>query len=369
MFPIRSSGSRLMGRGVLLKPFDFDIFDSMFDGTGADLKDLYFLTGVTFVNTGNYHVSGKLERRGTHFRFSDLIATFGQSDLRGIVSIETLSGRPKFDANLNSQFLRLSDIGARAVHRDSETDQDTPLLLSNAMLNLNTLRRGDADINFRARRAAVGNVSLQEIAARVSISHGVLTIEQLVANLLEGKLLAHGKLDATTRNPAAALDLKFTDKQLGQLGHKRAGKPPLEGLMRIRIAVTGHGSSLHQVAASSEGTVAAVLPHGVIRTSLAELTGINLQGLAGLLTKNTEETAVRCAVASFTAHKGVLTAQKLVVDTVPLLITGDGSISSGIRGPRSRSSRSSQRVTVFTIAFAHISARHTDPARDRYPGT
>ena len=49
-----SSGSRLMGRGLLLKPFDFDIFDSAFDGAGADLKDLYLLTGITFVNTGNY---------------------------------------------------------------------------------------------------------------------------------------------------------------------------------------------------------------------------------------------------------------------------------------------------------------------------
>lgn len=325
-FTERSSGSRLMGRGFLLKPFDFDIFDSAFDGAGADLKDLYFLTGITFVNTGDYHVSGKLERRGTHFRFTDLIATFGQSDLRGIVSIETSSGRPKFDAKVNSQFLRLSDIGARAAHRDSEADKDTPLLLSNAMLNLNTLRRGEADINFRARRAAVGNVSLQEIAATVSIRHGVLTVEELGAHLLEGKLLAHGKLDATNRIPAAALDLKFTDLQLGQLGQKRAGKPPLEGLMQVRIAVTGHGSSLHQVAASSEGTVAAVLPHGSIRTSLAQLTGINLQGLAGLLTQNTEETAVRCAVASFTAHQGVLTTQKLVLDSVPLLITGDGTI-------------------------------------------
>ncbi len=325
-FSERSSGSLLLGHGFLLKPFDFDIFDSVFDGTGADLKDLYFLTGVTFVNTGNYHVSGKLERRETHFRFSDLIAIFGESDLQGVVSIETSSGRPKFDANLNSQFLRFSDIGARAAHRESETDKETPLLLSNAMLNLDAVRRGDAAINFRARRAAVGNVYLQEIAAKVNISHGVLIVEQLVANLLEGKLLGHGKLDATTGNPAAALDLKFSDLQLGQLVHKGAGKPPLEGLMRVRITATGHGSSLHQVAASSEGTVAAVLPHGAIRTTLAELTGINLQGLAGLLTKNTEETAVRCAVASFTAHQGVLTAQKLVVDTVPLLITGDGSI-------------------------------------------
>jgi uncharacterized protein involved in outer membrane biogenesis len=35
---------------------------------------------------------------------------------------------------------------------------------------------------------------------------------------------------------------------------------------------------------------------------------------------------VRCGVASFKAHDGVLTAQTLMVDTEPVLITGSGSI-------------------------------------------
>ena len=326
-FTERSSGSRLIGRGFLLEPFNFEVLDSTFDATGADLKDLYFLTGVTLVNTGNYHASGKLERRGTHFRFSDLVASSGQSDLRGTLSIATSSGRPKFDADITSQFLRLSDLGARAANRDAKADTGTPLLLSNAMLNLNAVRRGDGAMNFHARRADVGHVPLREIAAKLTINHGVLAVEPLVANVLGGKLTAHLKLDATTEDPAAALDLKITGLQLEQLDNRGAGKPPIEGLMRARVTVTGRGSSLHQVAANANGTMTAVLPHGAVRASLAELTGINLRGLGLLLTKNTQETAVRCAVASFKAHKGVLTAQNLMVDTTPILITGDGSIN------------------------------------------
>jgi AsmA family protein len=55
-FDERSGTSRLIGRGFLLRPFDFNALDSSFDVTGANLKDLYFLTGVTLVNTGRFHL-------------------------------------------------------------------------------------------------------------------------------------------------------------------------------------------------------------------------------------------------------------------------------------------------------------------------
>jgi hypothetical protein len=100
----------------------------------------------------------------------------------------------------------------------------------------------------------------------------------------------------------------------------------MEGLLRVRITIKGHGSSLHQVAASSNGTVTAVLPHGSLRAALAELAGIDLRGLGLLLAKSDRQTAVHCGVASFSAKDGTLKAQSLVLDTDAVLITGDGSV-------------------------------------------
>ncbi len=324
-FAERSSGSSLIGRGFLLRSFDFSKLDTTFNAEGADLKDLYFLTGVTLVNTGKYRVAGTLARRGTHSKFGDLIATSGQSDVRGTVSIETSSGRPELDADLNSQILRLSDLGARAAGREPETGT-APLLLSDAMLDPKALRRGDANVNFRARRLDVGRVSLQGVSAKLSVDHGILVVTQLTADVLAGKLLANLRLDATTDNPAAELNLKIADLQLGEIEHKSKGPPPFEGLLQARVTVAGRGRSVHQVAASADGRVTAVLPHGAMRASLAELTGIDLGDLGRILTKNKQDTVVRCGVASFQAHEGTLTAQSLVVDTDPILITGDGTI-------------------------------------------
>jgi len=325
-FDERSSGSRLSGRGFLLRPFDFNQLDTTFEAAGADLKDLYFLTGVTLVNTGSYRLSGKLVRRGTHSRFSDLVASSGRSDIRGTVSIDTSSGRPKINADVDSAVLRLADLGVRAAGRESTPKTGTHLLLSNTMLTPSALRHGDGVVNFRAGRVEVGRVALYTVSAKATIDRGVLDVAPLLAGVLGGKLNAHLRLDATTDLPRANLNLAISDLQLAQIGRKGNGAPPIEGPLQSRVTVTGRGSSIHQVAASANGTVTAVLPHGAIRAALAELTGIDLRGLGLLLTKSTQETAVRCGVANFAAHDGTLTAQSLVVDTDRVLIVGSGQI-------------------------------------------
>jgi len=325
-FAERSSGSQLTGRGSLRRPFDFSALDTTFEATGANLKDLYFLTGVTLVNTGRYHLEGKLARRGTRSTFSDLSATSGQTDMRGRVSVETSSGRPALDVELNSHVLRLADLGARAAGLSSDAGTGKPLLLSNAMIKARSVRHSDALVRYHAERVEVGRVSLHAFAAKMTIDHGIVVVAPLVADVLGGKLWAHVKFDATTDAPVADVDLKLRDLQLGQLGRKGAGAPPIQGLLRARVAVNGHGSSIHQVAATANGTVTAVLPHGTLRASLAELTGVDLRGLGLLMTKSSKETPVRCGIASFQAHQGTLTAQRLVLDTDAVLITGSGAI-------------------------------------------
>jgi AsmA family protein len=323
-FVERSSGTRLSGQGLLLRPFKFDAIDASFDAVGEDLKDLYFLAGVTLVNTGSYRLSGKLALRGKTSTFSDLLATSGQSDMRGRVSIDTSSGRPKLAIELDSRFLRLSDLGARAAGREPQTT--VPRMLSDAMLSPSALRRSDAVVNFRAQSVEVAHVPLRQVSARVTIDQGILTVAPLLAGILEGRLSAHVRLDANRDVPPVEVDINVSDLQIGQLTHNDSAQPPFEGLLRARINVTGEGRSIHQVAASANGAVTAVLPHGTLRASLAELAGLDLRGLGLLAVKSTQDTPIRCAVAGFRARRGILAAENLTVDTDPVLVTGDGDI-------------------------------------------
>jgi uncharacterized protein involved in outer membrane biogenesis len=325
-FDERSAGSRLTGHGFLLRAFDFNALDSSLEATGANLKDLYFLAGVTLINTGRFHLSGKVSRRGTHTEFGELALTSGQSDMQGSLSVDSSSGRPKLDADLSSRFLRMSDLGARAAAGNSEPDPHSPLLLSNASLKPSTVRRGEAVVNFHARRVDVGRLSAHSAALALTINHGVVVVSSLSAEVSGGKLTGRVKLDANSDNPAADVDLTLANAQLELLPYKHPDTPPLEGRLQARVVVSGHGTSIHQVAASANGKVTATIPHGSMRASLAELTGLDLRGLRLFLTKNPQEAVIRCGVARFRAQDGNLTTDTLIIDTDAMRIEGQGSI-------------------------------------------
>ena len=193
-FSERSSGSRLEARGLLPRPFDFHAVDADFEATGLDLKDLYFLTGVRLLDTGRYRLSGKAARRGTHTEYSNLTATFGQSDVRGTVSIDSSSARRKFGLVLKSDVLHLADLGLRAAGRTSEPASS--LLLSDAKLSPHVLRIGDATVTFRAQRVDMGRLPLHAVSAKATIDNGVLTVAPLRAEALGGTVDARLVLDA-----------------------------------------------------------------------------------------------------------------------------------------------------------------------------
>jgi AsmA family protein len=324
-FAEQASGSELSGNGSLLRSFDFDAIDATFSGSGQDLVDLYILTGVTLINTGTFRLSGTVVRRGTHTQFSHLTVTSGHSDVQANVSIDSSGERPKFAADFESATLRTVDLGLRAAGREHDPEADK-LLLSNAVFSPSALRRGDWAVQFRARRIDVSRVSLHEVSAKITIEHGILTVAPLLAELLGGKLWAHLKLDARSDNPTTDVDLKLAGAQLARFDRKDAGPPPAEGSLQARVKITGQGRSIHQVAASADGTATAVVTHGTIRTSLAELTGIDLRALGLILAKDRQATDIRCGVAGFRAHEGTLNAQSVVLDTDPVLLTADGQL-------------------------------------------
>ena len=324
-FAEQSSGSHLSGSGSLLRSFNFDAIDAAFSASGQDLADLYILTGVSLINTGAYRLSGTVARRGTHTQFKDLTVTSGQSDVRANVSIDSAGERPKFAADFESAVLRTADLGLRAAGREHDPEADK-LLLSNAVFSPSALRRGDWAVQFRARRIDVSRVSLHEVSARITIEHGVLTVAPMLAELLGGKMTAHLKLDARSDSPTSDVDLKLAGAQLARFDRKDAGPPPAEGSLQARVSIRGQGRSIHQVAASADGTVTAVVTHGSIRTSLAELTGIDLRALGLILAKDKQATDIRCGVAGFRAHEGTLSAQSVVIDTDPVLLTVEGQL-------------------------------------------
>ncbi len=334
-FVEHSSGSELEGHGELPEPFDFTQIEASFEARGESLKDLYFLTGVTLVDSGAYRLSGRIVRTGDVTRFVALEATTGQSDIHGSLTARSPAARSpearspdprsRLEIDLESRYLKLADFGRRAAGR-APVDKAPPLFLSDAAFKPSTLRRGDAAIRFRASELQIGRVVLKDLAAQGTLEKGVLSVPSLTAGILSGKLRSHGRVDARTDEPKVQVDIDISGMQLGEIPRKSSSPPPATGLVHVRAALAGVGRSVHQVASTANGTLVADVGQGTVRDSFAEMTGVDLKGLGLIVTKNQKETPLRCAVAEFDDRDGTLTARRLFADSDPVLITGQGRI-------------------------------------------
>jgi uncharacterized protein involved in outer membrane biogenesis len=340
---IQAGDTRVRLSGRFAHPFDFAAVSGQAYLAGPDLADLYLLTGITLPNTPPYSLSAGFGRRGAHYALSGIRGLLGASDLEGSLSVDDSTGRPFVKADLASRRLRLADLAAviggvprtAAGHRLSPSQQieyarlrAEHRVLPDAHLDVTRVRGMDARLDYRAASVEAGRTPIKALTLGLTLDHGVLTADPLDVTLPEGRLAGTIRIDARRDIPADAIDLRLTGGRLENLmAAKGAGPPALAGGLYARARLSGVGDSVRSAAASANGAVTAVVPDGEIRQTFAELLGIDVtRGLYLLLTKSHKDTPIRCGVADFQARAGVLTADRLVLDTGVVTVTGSGDI-------------------------------------------
>lgn len=324
-FEEHSSGSTFTGQGALARYLDPRALQATLEAHGEDLKDLYYLVGVNFPDTGTYRITGRIARKGMRFSFTDLQGKSGQSDIAGRVEIDSGGDRPQLTADVHSERLRLADLGKRAANRAPPRTPDR-LLLPQEPIRLESLRRTDSTVKYTIDTVTAGRLDLQALVAQLKVDHGVVTVAPLTAAFADGTMTGKLRFDASRDTPSAQVEFDFDKLQLSQFGKRDGGEPPADGLLRGRLQLAGHGRSVHELARTSDGTVVVILPHGEIRATLAELAGIDFRSLGLLLSGSKQRMDVRCAVGAFEVRNGALRSQALVFDTEPVLFTGKGML-------------------------------------------
>ena len=342
---IRSGPTRVIAVGEAPKPFDLGQLRMNLNASGPDMEELYDLTGLAFPNTPPYRLHARLVRDGQQYRLTGIGGRVGDSDLAGAVSVDAASDRPFVRADLSSRRLDFDDLAAvfggapstapgeaaspaqQVVARKLAAEHR---IFPDATLKVDRIRSMDAALTYRAASVVDAKVPLRAASVKMTLDKGVLTADPLVFDLPQGALSGRVRLDARGATPATDLDMRLANARLEQLVPARGGGAPLQGSLVGRARLRGTGASVHQTMASADGEVLVVVPGGEIRQAFAELMGVNVvKGLGLLLSKSEQQAPIRCAVAHFQARDGVLTADRIVFDTGPVLGTGSGRIDLG----------------------------------------
>ncbi|HEX3363951.1 AsmA family protein [Phenylobacterium sp.] len=339
---IRAGQTYVTAKGAVPKPFDLAQFQMDATARGPDLSLLYGLTGVPLPNTPPYNLHARLSRDTHLWKLDGLAGRVGSSDLSGSLSVKTGGKRPFLTADLHSQNLDFPDLGAlfggsRKVGKVASSTQIAVAqqmraeakIFPDATLNFDRIRALDADVTYKAASITEAPVPLRSGSTRVKLNAGVLRAEPLDLDLPQGHVQGFIQLDGRKTDAVTDLDLRLVNARLENLlPVKFQGAAPLVGAVAGRVRLHGTGDSVHDAMADANGEVMFVAPSGEIRKSLAELAGVDvIKGLGLLFAKDQTTTQLRCAVVHFNAKGGVLNTDRLVVDTGPVLIDGDGTVN------------------------------------------
>jgi AsmA family protein len=338
-------------KGRALKPFNLGQLDFDVDFSGKDLADGFYLTQLALPNTAPFKLHAHVVRNDMKVAVSDIAGTVGDSDLHGKLDIDASRKRPYMSGDLASKQLRMKDLAAslggqhsgaeslEAKTQTQKTGEEVPpkkapppnpnaRLFPDAHLQVDRVRAMDADVRFRATSIDAGSLPLKEVAFRVKLDEGVLSLDPFAFEMPQGRLSGQVRIDARKNVPAVHIDLRIKDIQLEQLKGKNPGaSAPLVGVMQARAVIDGSGDSVHQVMSDADGRFTLVLPDGQITSAFAELTGIDIaKGLGLLMTKGDEKAVIRCGVAQFKIDDGLMNAENITFDTQDVLIKGSGNI-------------------------------------------
>jgi uncharacterized protein involved in outer membrane biogenesis len=361
---VTAADIKLDAQTQIHKAFDLGSVTSNIHLSGKDLADFYYLTGLALPNTPPYDLTGLVRRESMKFSMDDFKGKLGKSDIHGKLSIDAGRAHPLLSADLTSSLLNLADLAAplgtqasagnkgdtlagtkagaqaknprakpgkearQAVASVDQQATETGFLLPDADLQVARVRTMDADVKFNAESIQTEKTPIKKVKFHLLLKDGQLKLDPLAFSLPEGEFFGQVSIDARQPVPVTELDMHLKNLNLAQFKPKGSDAPPLEGQMIGRVRLTGRGASVHKAAATANGDLTIVMPHGRMRAAFAELTGINLdKGLGLLLTKKEDSTEIRCGIASFHAENGDLKANSLLFDTTHVLVTGGGHIN------------------------------------------
>jgi uncharacterized protein involved in outer membrane biogenesis len=344
---VRAGATRVAARGAIDHPFDLGGLTADVTFRGANLADLYYLTGIVLPHTPPYRFSAKFTRNDAIYTLTGINGTVGNSDLQGDLKIDVTSGRPYLKGDLASRSVNFVDLGAlfgggptgtklqqaaaKAGIAPAEAQgkmQQTQYFLPDVPLEVDRVRQMDADVTYHADKVVSETFPLRRLDFTLKLDHGMLTLDPVAMALSQGKVSGSVGIDARKDVPAVDVDLRFRDINLQQFVPATNGQSPIEGVLEARAKLHGTGKSVHKAAGTANGTVTAVVPNGAVRKQFVELLGIDVDQ-ALFLSGSDDQTNVRCAVADFSAKDGTLSARHIVFDTESVNVNGNGTINLG----------------------------------------
>ena len=326
--------TRVQAEGTVTNLLDLGALDMQLALQGASLEDLFPILGIALPATGAYTTKGHLIHHTKVWRYEQFSGRIGASDIAGMLSVQTGTGKPELRAVLSSKVLDLDDlgpvIGARpgsVLQARQETAPSGARVLPDLPFNSARWDSVDAEVTLNAntiRRARA--LPLERLQTKLVLRDSVLTLDPLEFGVAGGILKGAVTLDGGKKPIRGRAKFNARKLQLARLFPTLDLGSNSVGQINGDFDLSGNGNSVGAMLGQADGNLTLVVADGQISKLLLEKAGLHLWEILQLNLTGDRLVKLRCAVADFQVARGRMQVDSLVLDTAVTTIHGSGSI-------------------------------------------
>ncbi len=327
--------------GTLTDPLTFGGADLKLELAGADMRDLYHLTGIPIPETPAYRISGQLDYADRKFRFRGFRGVVGSSDLRGTIEEDPGRERPMITADLASTKVDLADLGgfvgttpgrlstanqSAAQKKELARAEANPKLLPDSPISLPKLRAADVKLRYRGEHILGRSVPLDNLVVNLSIIDGKITLEPISFGVGRGNISGTAVLDGSgdVVRAKAAVDFEHVDvARLMAATHMFEGAGAIGG----HADIVTSGNSLAQMLGNGDGQARLLMTGGDLSALLVNLSGLEFGNALLSALGMPKRTPIECMISDFALKKGVLDTRTFLLVTKEANVHGTGSVN------------------------------------------
>ena len=274
-----------------------------------------------------------LAATATGYAIHGLSLSAGETDVSGNLDIVMADGRPQLTGRLTSRLLRPTDLAR--ISADPErigppTDvrvNRNERFFSQTPFGIRIPSSLGADLVFEIQRLDTPPLAFVNLSAQILADNGILSTDNVKADLDGSRLSAALVLDTTRERPLARLRLRGEDIRTGKVMRALTGRHWLDSLGDLHVEVQGRGRSMAEIMSNLSGTARLMIGKGDLDAQEldAMIGGLNV-ALKTLTDQGADRTRLNCIASSFTIDKGIATSQLFLADTEFSTVYGEGKI-------------------------------------------
>jgi uncharacterized protein involved in outer membrane biogenesis len=263
-----------------------------------------------------------LRATATEIAFDDITGTWQSSGLNAAAKVRLGGEAPFLAANLRLDRL---DVGTFDVARSAPQDVAQ---LSDATMDLKSLRLVDATLDFKVDQLRAGGVNMTNIGMKSTLDKGLLRVTLNPADISQGKIAANFTVDASKDIATEAAQVSLTSLKAGPFLSDLAGFKQFDGTLDFRADLTSTGASTKAIVSNLAGNAELTVKNGVVTGhKLPDLFSQVSPFLPAAWRNLSDKIEISSMNAKFNVTHGIASSDNIHVVSPVADVTGGGDVN------------------------------------------